>query len=56
VNKPTPPPGASVEGVVGGGGQRSRISFNLADRPRKKLSLNSTIILVFITLPLYTMY
>jgi hypothetical protein len=35
VNQPTPPPGASVEGV--GRLRSARVFFNLADRPIKKL-------------------
>ncbi len=34
-NQPTPPPGASAEGVRRG--RCARVLFNLADRPRKKI-------------------
>jgi hypothetical protein len=47
-NKPTPPPGASVEGV--GQGRCARVLFNSADRPRKKLvtKVNEFILVFYI--------
>ena len=38
-NQPTPPLGASTEGV--GRGQSSRFLYKYADRPRKKILVNS---------------
>ena len=46
-NQPTPPPGASAEGV--GQGRCLRVSFGLADRPRKKLITKLNILFYFIT-------
>jgi hypothetical protein len=48
-NQPTPPPGATAEGV--GQGRCARVLFNSADWPIKISLLSTTIILVFITLP-----
>ena len=44
VNQPTPPPGASAEGV--GQGRCVRVSFNLADWPREKKSIHIKFILL----------
>ena len=47
-NKPTPPPGASVEGV--GQERCARVLFNSADRPKKKLvtKVNEFILVFYI--------
>jgi hypothetical protein len=45
-NQPTPPMGASLKGV--GRGRASRVLNDYADRPRKKLLANSTILFKFL--------
>jgi hypothetical protein len=46
-NQPTPPPGASLEGV--GQGQFTRVLLSLTMQPRKKLiSINNRFILVLL--------
>jgi hypothetical protein len=41
-NQPTPPPGASSKEV--GRGLSSRVLYNYADRPKKNILVNSTIL------------